>query len=87
MGTSSRIVCPCGCGEHVTAFDEGFTFTSVSIAACPKLADAGVFYCDIRKSAAYALADAYQAATAAPVLIHGDGLVAFTGWPTDHHTN
>lgn len=64
------IVCPC-CGSVVTASDAGFSATTVTVAACPTQAAAGIASTTMRKSAAYA------AATPVTVLAHRDGLVSF----------
>lgn len=67
-------ICPCGCGDTVTATDEGFHATTVRVELCPTqraTAPAFIAGADIRKSAVV------QAV--APTLRHRDGLVTFGG--------
>lgn len=59
------ITCPCGCGEAVEARDAGFTATSVDVVACKRRRAQGVASVEMRKSVAYAAADAYSREEAA----------------------
>lgn len=71
MASTFTVRCACGCGEVVTATDEGFAATSVAVEACATLRAGGAVSQTVRKSAAYA------AAVAEPVIRHREGLVAF----------
>lgn len=62
------VSCPCGCGESVTATDEGFTATTVTVEGC---STSGIRSAVVRKSWAYSHAVPVTA------LRHRDGLVVF----------
>ena len=69
---SFSVSCPCGCGHIVSAFDEGFSATTVEVEACQTLAADGICSSQMRKSWAYS----HAVPTASPVQ-HRDGLVVF----------
>lgn len=52
------IACPCGCGQRVEAADAGFAATTVTVAACDRQRAAGIASTTMRKSVAYAAANA-----------------------------
>lgn len=68
---SFPVRCSCLCGETVTAYDEGFSSTTVEVDACSTLRARGIVSVTVRKSAAYA------AAVPTSAVRHRDGLVAF----------
>lgn len=50
--SSSRTTgCPCGCGATVRFHSEGFAATTVTVEACPTLAERGWRSYEMRKSA------------------------------------
>jgi hypothetical protein len=69
--TTFSVSCPCGCGEVVTATDEGFSATSCEVTACAKRRASGVVSDTMRKSVAYGLCTGLHS------VAHKDGLVAF----------
>lgn len=69
MNITTRILCPCKCGETVTMTDAGFSATTVEVTGC---STSGALSLTFRKSAAL---DFESVAT--PSLRHQDGLVVF----------